>query len=207
MTCCQVVYCECNGRANAAVRVVLAAAIRTLLLADVRLCRTRLPERPERRARRVEDRDAEGEGRGRRPPAGAAARVPAARGDSVPRGGPVALRLGPPPLHSTPVSLFRLDYTFKRDRVDTSRVHTAFTCFSHLCVCRIYSRNVEYCTSDFTSRNNWVGSCAAYVRPERADRLADAGEPTVRRLTPAPQTSAAADGQIRVIAAGENAPT
>ena len=46
-----------------------------------------------------------------------------------------------------------------------------------------------------------------YVRPVRADRWADAGDPTARRQMPAPQTPASGGGQIRVTAVGERAPT
>ena len=48
---------------------------------------------------------------------------------------------------STPVALFRLDYTFERDRVGTVRV---YMCWSLVC-----SQNIDYCTAcDFTSRND-----------------------------------------------------
>ena len=63
---------------------------------------------------------------------------------------------------STPVALFRLDYTFERDRVGTVRVLTAFTCFAYLCVCGIYSYSrILYSTCDFTSKTHWAGSGAA----------------------------------------------
>ena len=114
-----------------------------------------LPQRPERRTRREEARDAKG---GWRAPAGAAARVPAARGDSVPRGGPLALRLGPPPVpvdgrRAVPSRL----HVRTRPRRYRSRSQNV-----HMCWSLVYSPNINYYTTcDFTSRNDWVGVGAA----------------------------------------------
>ena len=108
----------------------------------------------------------------------AAARVPAARNDSVPRGGPLALRLGPPPV------------SVDSRRTISPRLHVraqlAIKMRSHLLLTCVFAKNTaEYCTSrkftsDFTSRDDWLGS-AAYVR---ADRRAAAGDPTVCLQTP-----------------------
>ena len=59
---------------------------------------------------------------------------------------------------STPVALFRLVYTFERDRIGTR----AFTQGSHLSLTYVFAEyTVEYYTCDFTSSGDWVGSGVA----------------------------------------------